>query len=133
MSIMEWDSSLDIGVEEMNDQHKVLLDIMNRMHDEYEKDESSSMLGMLLNQLETATVKHFSEEEQFMEQHNYPGLGMHKNVHKSLLSKFADHKKTFEQTGVMDDAFFAFLKLWLTAHIQGIDAKYAAHVNGSAA
>ena len=38
-----------------------------------------------------------------------------------------DHKLRFEASGVLSNDFFAFLKVWLKAHICGIDMKYGQH------
>ena len=45
-------------------------------------------------------------------------------IHKDLLDKFTDHYQIMVSTGKLNDKFFSFLKLWLSAHIQGIDVKY---------
>lgn len=58
---------------------------------------------------------------------DYPLLDTHKRIHANLLEEFGAHKTNFEKTGELTTKFFSFLKLWLTAHIQGIDKKYGLH------
>ena len=62
-----------------------------------------------------------------MESIGFPGLREHKYIHKSLLDQVTDHKLKFEASGVLSNEFFAFLKVWLKAHICGIDMKYGQH------
>lgn len=127
MTIMTWSDSLDIGVAEMNGQHQTLIEIMNRLHDQFEADAEMSEQKKTLEELANFTVKHFGEEEQYMASIDYPLLDTHKRIHANLLEEFGSHKTSFEETGELTTKFFSFLKLWLTAHIQGIDKKYGLH------
>lgn len=125
MAIMAWDEKLDIGVEAMNAQHQILIEIMNRLHDQFEAGASQSEQKKTLTELGKFTVKHFEEEEKYMASIEYPAIESHKRIHAELLQQFTDYQQAFEKTGELSSKFFSFLKLWLVAHIQGIDKKYA--------
>ena len=127
MSLMDWSSSLDIGVQSMNREHQHLLVIMNKLYDRHEAKAQASELKSLLKELAEYTVKHFADEEAYFDSIEYPDSVKHKLIHKDLLSKFAIHQANFEKTGTLDQSIFAFLTMWLSAHIQGIDSKYGAH------
>ena len=59
----------------------------------------------------------------------FAGLRSHKNIHDTLLETLAEHVRVIsEGDGKVKPDFFIFLKVWLTAHIQGIDAKYGRRV-----
>ena len=45
-------------------------------------------------------------------------------IHQKLLETLKGHQQAIEQTGEAPQALFDFLKLWLLAHICGIDKKY---------
>lgn len=125
MTIMEWNAKLDIGVEDMNDQHKVLLDIMNKLHDAHLKNEPFSIQHGLMKDLATATIDHFQKEEKLMESIHFEKLSVHKVIHKDLLTKYSIHMDESEKTQNIDEEFFKFLKFWLSAHIMSIDTQYA--------
>ena len=126
MSLMEWTSALDVGVPKMNDEHKEILTLMNRLYEAKQNGRSGPAVIALLNDLGRVTTEHFADEEAYMAQMNYPGLKVHKRIHADLLRKFADHSAQITaQNGEMPEAFFSFLRLWLSAHIKGIDMKYA--------
>lgn len=125
MTVMSWGEQFRIGVESMDAQHQRLIEIMNRLHDLYEADASRDEQSKVLGELAEFTVKHFQDEEAHMEAIGYDRLDSHQTIHKQLLSEFASHQQAFEKTGELTPRFFNFLKLWLTAHIQGIDSKYA--------
>ena len=124
MSLLDWSKSLDIGVEAMNSEHKVLLAIMNKLYDRNEAKAERQELKGVLKELGDYTVKHFNDEEAFLLSIQFPDLEKHKLIHKSLLEKFGAHVADFTKSGVLEKSFFEFLKMWLSAHIQGIDMKY---------
>lgn len=127
MTVMNWTEELDIGVDAMNQQHQVLIGIMNRLHDQFEAGADQAEQAKSLVELAEFTVKHFKEEEQYMAAIQYPTLESHKMIHAKLLEEFDTHKANFEKTGKLAGAFFTFLKLWLKAHIMGIDKKYGSY------
>jgi hemerythrin len=124
LSLLDWSKSLDIGVDAMNSEHKVLLAIMNKLYDRNEAKADRAELKALLKELGDYTVKHFTDEEAYLLSIQFPELEKHKLIHKSLLEKFAAHMTEFNKSGVLEESFFGFLKMWLSAHIQGIDMKY---------
>ena len=124
MSLLDWSKSLDIGVDAMNSEHKVLLEIMNRLYDRNAAKAERQELKAILKELGDYTVKHFADEEAYLLSIQFPELEKHKLIHKSLLEKFGAHAADFSKSGVLENSFFEFLKMWLSAHIQGIDMKY---------
>ncbi len=125
MSLMDWNKSLDIGVEAMNNDHKVLLKYMNELYDLYDAKADFAAQKVVLDKLKDATILHFQDEEKYMEKICFEGIDMHKIVHINLLAKFTEHYQDFISRHSFNEGFFQFLKLWLSAHIVGIDLKYA--------
>lgn len=130
MTIMNWDQSLDVGVEKMNDEHKGLLVLMNKLHDLYENGETGSAILTTMRRLGAATAAHFKDEEEFMQSIGYDRFDSHKRIHTELLQRYGDFMEKAEAAGgKVDDEFFKFLKFWLSAHIKGIDVKYGEFAN----
>ena len=130
MGILEWSDRLDIGVQDMNREHQHLLGIMNRLYDRnLAKAERAEIRG-LLKELGDYTVKHFGDEEKYFDSIGFPDSQKHKLIHQDLLTKFTGHVAAFDKSGALDDSFFAFLKMWLSAHIQGVDMKYGEFSKG---
>ncbi len=124
MGFFEWNDKLDIGVQDMNREHKHLLGIMNRLFDRNQAKADRAEIKGLLKELGEYTVKHFGDEEKYFDSIKFPESEKHKLIHKDLLEKFGAHVAAFDKGGDLGDGFFAFLKMWLSGHIQGIDAKY---------
>lgn len=128
MPIMQWDSSLDVGVGAMNDEHKQILDAMNRIYDATEAGRSGDEINRLVERLGAVCVRHFTDEEAYMASIGYPGLRNHKLIHQDLLERYGRHSAEIRAAGGRaDHRFFHFLRHWLQSHIKGIDTKYAAH------
>lgn len=122
--VFEWTQALDVGVLQMNEDHKKIIRLMNVLYEAYMKKANFPELQQHMSALTDFTVKHFKDEEAYLESIQFPGTATHKLIHQDLLAKFADHRRKFEVERTLDDAFFNFLRFWLSAHIRGIDAKY---------
>lgn len=122
--VIEWSDDFDVGVSEMNDEHKIIINLIAALFEQNEKGENFERILDTVTELGAYTTKHFSDEEKFMESIGYPNIETHKLIHKKLLSDFTAHAQKIEETKTLPAAFFDFLNMWLTAHIKGIDMKY---------
>ena len=134
MPIMNWDQTLDVGVESMNSEHREILDAMNRIYDADQTGQHGDVINSLVGRLGSVCVRHFADEEKFMAKIGFPTLENHKLVHAKLLRDFSAHAAAIKAAdGTVTEGFFTFLKFWLSAHIKGIDIKYGAHAKAVAA
>ncbi len=125
MPLMNWDNSLDVGVDAMNREHQDILDLMNKIYDAREAGQRGASVVALVDQLGQVTIDHFRDEEAYMDRIGYEGLASHKLIHKDLLAKFTGFAEEIRASqGEVPEKFLTFLKLWLSAHIRGIDMKY---------
>lgn len=121
----QWDpSKLSVHVDKMDQEHIKLINLMNKLATRHEEKAPFTELASLAKELQNWTITHFDHEEKFFETLPYTQANVHKKIHKDLLAKLEEHVKTFEKTKTLPDDFFRFLKVWLTAHIAGIDIKY---------
>ncbi|MEJ1966225.1 MAG: bacteriohemerythrin [Gammaproteobacteria bacterium] len=127
-SYFEWDPArLSLQIREMDDEHQVLIGMMNELHTAHGR---SAPIGQQLRELDALvayTRKHFADEEVYMERIAFPGLRIHKGVHKQLLEKLAAFQQGCRANQKLPNDLFVFFKMWLSAHICGIDMKYAQH------
>jgi methyl-accepting chemotaxis protein len=121
-----WNDRFALGVEAMDDEHKILIEKINNLAKSIEEsDGDSSKLIAPFKDLVSYTRLHFSHEEAYMDSIKYPQLVQHKAIHTSLLAgvdSFGDQLKSNKLDG---DALIHFLNDWLIRHILGIDMKYA--------
>lgn len=127
MTYFKWDSSLDVKVSKMNDEHKILINCMNRLREKYQQQAPRGEVAKALSDLQKYTMEHFRDEEAFMKSINYPVFDSHKRIHDDLLATLQKHKTAFEQSGELSEPFFVFLKSWLMNHIKISDVAYGGY------
>lgn len=127
MVFFEWSNKIELRVQDMDDEHKVLIKLMNSLFDLNEARAPKSDRERVFRELYEYTVKHFRDEEDYMKSINFPGFQTHCMIHKELLGTLNNHCKNYISSTNADlgTEVFHFLKRWLQAHIMGIDMKYA--------
>ena len=114
-------------VDAMDKEHEIIINVMNKLFQENEAGSPKAQLLATIQKLEQVTREHFSHEEKmFSGLKDYSSAAVHKKIHENLLNDFATHAKNFKNANSqkVPDDFFRFLKVWLSAHICGIDRKY---------
>ena len=119
----EWTNELELGVQEMDDQHKVIINKINTLIESMNKDQSFSVKSSF-DDLCKYTIHHFEEEEVYMDSISFPGATTHKLIHKNLLEKMGEISKEIDAGNLDKEGLISFLKMWLRSHIMGIDNKY---------
>jgi hemerythrin-like metal-binding protein len=124
MDLMQWTTQLDVGVPAMNNDHKRLIELMNRLHEQHGRSEPAAALRRTLEELAALTKAHFTREESYMESIHFPKLAIHRSLHAKLLGSLDGFHAEFVKTGTLGKEFFEFLRFWLNAHIRGVDMQY---------
>ncbi|MBI3793591.1 MAG: bacteriohemerythrin [Nitrospinae bacterium] len=122
---IDWTKALELGVPEMDKQHKKLVDIANRLNEQARGGAIAEAIEPTLNELVEYADTHFASEEQFLSQIGCPELGKQRGLHKKLMEdvgKFVDDFHGGKMVGVK---LMKFVKAWLINHIQQEDNKYA--------
>lgn len=129
MAFVEWMDQFSVGVDELDDQHRRLLEIINHLHEAMKSGNDRQRLCEVVDELVHYTRLHFEFEEKMMEQVGYPELAEHRRRHDAMVARVeqfrgdvADARASFGLK-LMD-----FLKYWLTKHILGTDKGYAVYL-----
>jgi hemerythrin len=124
--IVEWHNSYSIGIHLVDEQHRELINICNRLHEAsvlgWEKSKVAFMSAI------RAAVDyvgyHFSTEEKIMERVNYPDYKAHKKEHTDFVKEVLRQVQDFQaDQKVSANDFVMFLKDWVLAHIAVCDKK----------
>lgn len=126
MPIITWNDSLSVNVDEIDEQHKILIKIINRLFDAMKEGKGTQVIGRTVEELHNYTISHFGSEERYFDQFNYPDAANHKKQHAIFVKKIEDLKADLVggKTGIPIDVL-NFLSDWLTNHIKGTDKKYS--------
>lgn len=125
MPIIPWINNFSVNVKELDEQHKVFIELLNSLYEIMLKPESSQEIRDILHQLITYTTFHFATEERYFDKFNYEFAIEHKNEHRKLLLEVAEFNKRLDSEGdrVMTE-LLNFLGDWLANHLDTQDKEY---------
>ncbi len=130
MSLIAWTKEqFGTNVTIADDQHKVIFDMLNDLHDAVPKGDRAA-IGTKLDALVNYVVDHFAEEEKLMTATGYAGYDAHKVEHTKLLETCGGVAAKFHagELEITQDTT-AFVKDWLVSHIPNVDKHYGPHLN----
>lgn len=122
MAIRQWDEDMSVGVESIDEQHKLLLALFNETF-EAVHDHDENRVFELLDRMREYGEEHFRDEEQMMLDAGYELLNTHRMQHEEFSKQVNElHKNRFENTNLT--RLFTLLNSWLTRHILHEDQKF---------
>jgi len=131
MIFIEWTKSLISGIDEIDKQHRELVDAMNALYSSIMLKREYEGIKPLADFLIDYARHHFSTEEKLMDEIDYIHREVHKNEHKTFYRKV---EKVLEAVDTMEDDDFIelcnFLNSWLVAHIKHSDLEFAKYYRG---
>ena len=128
--LFHWSDSFNVNIQEVDEQHKVLVDLLNQLHHAIKDHRGKAASRHILDQLADYTRTHFLLEESLMRVLHYPGLEIHKQQHEDLIKQIQElqHKLDYENVTITFELLH-FLKNWLVKHILGTDKHYGPYLN----
>lgn len=134
--LLQWSDALATGVEKIDQQHRILIGILNQANLAFRRDGDLSALIKMIDALADYTLYHFEQEEEMMErsaygeQHPDDELS-HIREHQAFRDSIASYQRDLRQGRDIDrDALFAFLNQWLVGHVMGTDRKFGLYQTG---
>jgi len=130
MSLLTWSPMFSVGVQEIDDQHKKLIDLANKLNDQMTSGKGKEILDKVFQELVAYTQSHFAMEERLMAKHNYTATTRHMDEHKKLVVTVSDLKKKHDSgQDVLTSQVMTFLRDWLTKHILQTDKAFGRELN----
>ena len=117
--LFKWNDSFLIGIEELDQEHKILIDDINRLHEELVMNDEKSEIEECLGDIYTRMQAHFALEEHVMKEHGYKYFDEHKREHEELLDNYTEYMVQFlnDDGGSSDNSIEDNLKHWVITHI----------------
>jgi hemerythrin len=137
---VEWDPSLSVGEETIDNQHKRLIAQINKLIDILSSlDVDIGALRETGHFLYTHIMEHLTYEEKYMEENNYPGLEDHKKAHRDFIQFYKDIQSELKEgmtsgnftsieIGKLMEKIKKYLLDWLVQHIKSVDQEYAKYI-----
>lgn len=123
---IQWKESYALGIPSIDDQHKELFRRLNQLMEAVEQGSPPQVIRETIAFLTDYVHIHFRDEEQLMQDENYPGLENHQAQHQMFVDELEEIKIQAEEepgnpfSGV-GTALIGQLSLWLADHILDMD------------
>jgi hemerythrin len=126
---MQWDETLSIGIELIDNQHKEWIQRLNDLSAAIQSGRGATRIAESLDFLARYTELHFGTEERCMIDYKYPELDAHRSKHQELTHTLKNLEEDFDEEGATQSlatAINTFLGNWLVRHIREVDLRFGA-------
>lgn len=132
MPIVEWSDAYSVGIEQFDEHHRHLIGLLNTVYDSFADGSSEEVVESFLDELADYATYHFTAEEFWMREIDYPFRDAHNREHNSFARRVMDIQRDFAggKKGLTLE-ILSFLKTWLTNHILTSDVDYKNFLAGS--
>lgn len=125
MILLAWSTQLETGISKIDQEHKHLVDLINKLYTAMSSGQSKAVMGEILTELVKYGAGHFATEEKYFAQCGYkdsPAHIAHHEGFKAKALKLLDDYNQGKTTLSMET--LNFLMDWVTKHIKEVDMKY---------
>ena len=130
MDSIVWDASFSVGVDELDDQHKQLINMINQLKDIKNISVGSESISTTLAEMTKYMDYHFKAEEKYLIDSGYPDFLSHSKQHNEFMEKTMEFcQDTIDRKEDVPEKIHSYLMLWLTNHILKSDMKYKSHLS----
>jgi hemerythrin len=130
MAYLHWTKDLDTGIDDIDKQHRRIVDYINELNEANDAGELAAT-EHVLNKLVDYARNHFTAEEELLKKADYPYLKAHKRLHEMFIKRIAEFQHRVSSGENVIPELHSMLKTWLVNHIKGDDALYVESVNNS--
>jgi len=126
MELFTWYKKYSVNNEELDNHHKALFDMLNRLYENCLGKDRPHCLDPIIEELVSYSNYHFSAEEQYMRNLKYRDIDKHISEHKA----FTQRALQLQQVVSKDDfeltkELIVFLGNWLLYHVMVEDKKFS--------
>jgi hemerythrin len=122
MPFLEWKDTYNIGVKEIDNQHRGIFDIIDKLFTSRSYEPDGKYFFLMLNNLVEYAQVHFATEERYMQEAQYPKFATHLQEHQLFIAQVSKLVRNVENKEIdIENKTLDFLKHWYLAHILGTD------------
>lgn len=124
-----WSKDYEVGVNEIDEQHQILVNTLNDANKILASDYSLESLENITKDLLSYALYHFETEEELMSKYDYKTYFLsdyetHINQHRNFSAEVASVRKSIKQGNLIEKSdLINFLVNWLINHINNTDKK----------
>lgn len=126
-----WKEIFNIGVQEIDNQHKMFLEYLNECSVHADSNDKKEVVLELVGKMNDYAIKHFAAEEYLMRVSDYGELGAHITQHKYFADQVEELQNAIN-SGANEriSSLMVFMQDWFIRHILEEDKKYTSCIKG---
>jgi len=129
--LFNWKDEYSVNVTELDQHHKVLMDIINRIYDNCMQPDAVDCIGPKVQELTDYSEYHFKAEEDYMRRIEYFEIDEHIEQHAMFIFKIRELQQACAGNEMeLTQSIIVFLGKWLLHHVFEADRKYADYAVG---
>jgi hemerythrin len=117
--IVKWDSTLNVGAGLIDNQHKIIFDLIGDLGRASQVLADRKVIDTLLDVIENYMFRHFESEEELFSHHK--DAQEHSLLHYALIKEFRKYRLRFRNRNSSEDSTSSFLEQWFLDHIKEQD------------
>ncbi len=122
---LEWTPELSVNVQVLDNQHRYLIDIINKLIASLGQKQSKEVLSSVIGDLVLYKKTHFATEEKYFAEFNFEGTTEHIAAHRYFTEHLGELQKQYaDDTVAFGFALVDFLEDWLIEHLMTMDRQY---------
>lgn len=124
MALIEWRDDFELGIAEVDHEHRELIALINAAYAHMQSDPAAGSVDDFLGEIYARIAAHFALEEKMMRERGYDHYGQHKAEHEHLLDEIRDLMDAYEDGELRGASELgARLEAWFTGHFRTQDAR----------
>jgi hemerythrin len=125
MALLEWQDSYSVSVAVLDEQHKKIFKIINKLFDSMKENLNSEKLKAILKEFSDYAIYHFKTEEDLFEKYEYGDRALHISSHDIYRRKIKDfEKKLNNKEDFLSFKVIDFMEDWWLGHVMTADHQY---------
>ena len=126
MELFKWHTTYSVDNEELDNHHKRLFNILNRLYENCMGTELTHTLDPIVEELVSYSNDHFAAEEQHMRENMFHDIVAHIAKHREFTSKLETLKAQCHGNSLdVAQELIILLGNWLLRHVLTEDMKYS--------
>jgi len=117
-----WSAEYNVNVKRLDVQHRMLVKLVDNLHDAWSARIDENVLEDLLVELLEFLQMHFSFEEQLMKEYDFPDIAEHQRQHRTILRRLNELVTlASSEKPPTSDSTYDIAADWALAHISDQD------------
>ena len=130
MSFSDWQDRYDLGIPEIDREHRILFDLIGQFHDAHAAGHGAARLDHVFHVLHQYVTNHFEHEQALFTASRYPHAKRHLKQHEAFARDLDLLYRRYQEAGAprLCIDLLGMLSNWWHFHVLEEDAEFGRHL-----